>query len=289
MSNDSSVTVVAETGNLGFDGATLAGERAWRTLELTIEGDVAEVRLTRSDARNAITPAMMQELIDVARVLDSSRDVRAVVLSGDGPSFCAGIDLGVMASLGDRQKVDEAPPSYELAALGQRMIAALRTMRPITVTAVHGHAVGGGLLLMMVGDLRVIADDCQCWLPEVDLGTQLPWGGLPQLVAEVGPVVARDLVLTCRRFSGSEAVQMGLASRAVAASEVYPKAMELARRVARTSIAAADMTKKHVNAIMDSVGATTAFADAYAIAGAMEFNGSKQASGTAAIDPRNRS
>jgi enoyl-CoA hydratase/carnithine racemase len=269
--------------------ATSASERSWRTLTLTRDGGVAEVRLTRTDARNAIMPTMMQELIDVAGVLNASEDVRAVVLSGEGPSFCAGIDLGVMTSLGDDRDVDPTPPSYQLAALGQRMISALRMMRPITVTAVHGHAVGGGLLLMMVGDLRIIADDCQCWLPEADFGTPLPWGGLPQLVAEVGPVVARELVLTCRRFSGTEAVRMGLANRAVAASDVQFEAMQFARRIARTPVAAADLTKRHVRAVMDSMGATTAFADAYAIEGVMQFSGSRQASGHAAVDPRDRS
>ena len=263
--------------------------RPWHTLQLSRTGEIAEVSLARPESRNALIPEMMRELIEAAELLDQSQQVRTVVLSGEGPSFCAGIDLGVMNVLAeDETAQDAAPASYELAALGQRMMTALRTMRPITVAAVQGHAAGGGLLLMMACDLRIVADDAQFWLPDAAVGNPLPWGGLPHLVAEVGPVLARDLILTCRRFSGTEAVAMALANRAVPTTEVASAARDLARTLTEIPVAAADVTKRHVHAVVQTIGASTAFADAYVVAGSMRFDDSRRASAGAGIEPGDR-
>ena len=100
-------------------------------------------------------------------------------------------------------------PCAAQAPIGLRMADAIEQMHAVTIARIQGYAVGGGVVLAAVCDLRVAAEDAVFFIPEVDLGLPLAWGGIPRLVREIGPALTKDLVMTCRRFSPAEATAAG--------------------------------------------------------------------------------
>ncbi len=219
-------------------------------LKIDTAGPVARLTLTQPDRRNALSPALLGELIDAARDLDARPGVKVVILSGAGRSFCAGFDLDAFAA----QEADGR--ARETADLGRRMAEAVTAMRAITVAQVHGHCVGGGLVLAAACDLRVAADDTVFSIPEVELGIPLAWGGIPRLVREIGPAMTKELVLTCRPFTASEARALGFVNRVVPADGLAAEAEALGAQLAERSALTLSATKTHVNAAAEDLAST---------------------------------
>ncbi len=143
-------------------------------------------------------------------------------------------------------------------------------MRAITIAAIHGHCVGGAVVLAAACDLRVAADDAIFSIPEVDLGIPLAWGGIPRLVRELGPAVTRDLVLTCRPFDAAEAYALRFVQRCVPAPQLAAVADDLAHELARKAPIVLRQTKRHVAEVAEGLASTQgASADALALAEAL--------------------
>jgi enoyl-CoA hydratase/carnithine racemase len=122
--------------------------------------------------------------------------------------------------------------------------------------------VGGGLVLAAACDLRVAADDVNFFIPEVDLGIPLAWGGIPRLVREIGPALTKELVMTCRPFDAAEAKAAGFVNRVVPAANLDSAVEDLAEEVASRSRLAVLATKAHVNAVTSQmVGTGRAWSD----------------------------
>ena len=153
-------------------------------LHLEVRDGVALVRLQRAAKLNALTPALMRDVINLSTWLGEQASVRCVVLSGAGRAFCAGFDLGEL-------RVDENDDS-DPADLGRLFIDAWAAQPALTIAAVQGPCLGGGLLLAAACDLRVAGADAQFALPEIELGIPLAWGGIPRLVRLLGPTLALD-------------------------------------------------------------------------------------------------
>jgi enoyl-CoA hydratase/carnithine racemase len=170
------------------------------TLMLQIGGGVASVSLNRSYAMNALSPQLLGELAEALESLHERPDVQVVVLEGIGRAFSVGFDLRAMAGLLRDDGTLDVDAVQRSAALGQRVIEAVLGQRAVTVASAHGFAVGGGFLLLAACDLRIATHDLVCSVPEIDLGLPLMWGGVPLLMRELGPGLARDLILTGRRF-----------------------------------------------------------------------------------------
>ena len=165
---------------------------------------------------------MLSELARAAAWFDGRSEVDVVVLRGEGRAFCAGADLramGAASELNWRQR-------REAGQLGRRAMDALEQMRALTVAQVQGYAVGGGFLLMAACDLRVVAEDAVFFIPEVELGLPLAWGGVPRMVREIGPALTKELIITCRRFGPSEVAPM--VNRIVPAERLVETTLELA-------------------------------------------------------------
>ena len=141
----------------------------------------------------------------------------------------------------------------DTADLGRLAAEALTDVRPLTVAAIHGHCVGGGLVLAAACDIRVAADDARFSIPEVDLGIPLAWGGIPRLVRELGPAITKELVLTCRPFGADEALALRFLNRVVPADDVVATADALAAELASKPAFSLRATKTHVNAVMDDI------------------------------------
>ena len=169
-----------------------------------------------------------------------------MILSGRGRAFTAGADL---ASFGDAEANAGLSPR-DAADAGRRMAEAIEAMRAVTVAAIHGYCIGGGVVLAAACDLRVAADDTVFSIPEVDLGIPLAWGGIPRLVREIGPAMTRELVMTCRRFTAKEAKRLGFLNRVVPADDVMATAEGLASDLVAKSRLTLTATKDAVNAVL---------------------------------------
>ena len=218
----------------------------FETLRVEDDGPIGRLTLTRPDRLNALSGQTLRELAAAARWFDARPDVKVVVVGGEGRAFCAGFDLAGFTGGGGRADGDA----------GRRMVDAVTDMRAVTIARVQGYCVGGGLLLAAACDLRVAADDAVFSIPEVDLGIPLTWGGIPRLVRELGPTIAKELVLTCRRFGADEARAWRFLNRVVAPERLDAEVDELARSLAEKSALSLDVTKRHVNAVAEEMGST---------------------------------
>jgi enoyl-CoA hydratase/carnithine racemase len=158
------------------------------------------------------------------------------------------------------------------------MADAVEAMAAITVAKIHGHCVGGGVVLAAACDLRVAAEDTYFSIPEVDLGIPLAWGGIPRLVREMGPALTKELVLTCRPFSAGEAKAAGFLNRVVAADQLDQEVAALAELLTTKSSLTLRATKRHVDAVTaQMVGTARSWADADGLAAALHDPESREA------------
>jgi enoyl-CoA hydratase/carnithine racemase len=193
---------------------------------LTQDGAVARLTLERPEARNALSRAMADALEVALARLARADEVRAVVVAGRGRSFCAGADISEMPTL--------SPAEAEaLAARWQRIMDAFAALPQVTIAAVQGHALGGGLMLALAQDLRVAEASARFGLPEVTLGFN-PGYGIARLLDIAGGAHGRDLMLTARTVDAAEAHRMGLVTRVVPDGTLDTAADEMARDVARS-------------------------------------------------------
>ncbi len=236
--------------DLGEDAAMDAPELTTLRIDDGPGEGVATLVLARPDRLNALSRELLGELVHACHWLEERGDLKVVVVRGDGRAFSAGFDLGDFASGG------EGTTARDSADLGRRASEALTDIPQLTVAAIHGHCVGGGVVLAAACDLRVAADDVRFSIPEVDLGIPLAWGGIPRLVRELGPAVTKELVLTCRPFDASEAKALRFVNTVVARDGLDRAVAELAARLAAQPGFALRSTKQQVNAVTEEMAAT---------------------------------
>jgi enoyl-CoA hydratase/carnithine racemase len=228
------------------------------TIEARVSGARGDLVLNRPEKLNALDQRALIELVDAARWFDRQPEVKVVVVSGSGRSFSAGADVSGFAA--------EAPAPEQLRAgadTGRQMAEAIEAMGAVTVARIHGHCIGGAVVLAAACDLRVACDSAVFSIPEVDLGIPLAWGGIPRLVREIGPAMTRELVLTCRRFSAAEARELGLLNRVVAEEQLEDAVEELVTQLLEKSRLTLLATKRAVHAASEQMLSTTgAWSDA---------------------------
>lgn len=227
------------------------------TVTLELEPPLAWMVLSRPHKLNALDRETLAGIAAAARALDDATEIVVAVVRGEGSDFSAGADIRAAAA---------GPPEERLRAIresaeaGRAAIAGVRRMRPVTIALVHGRAIGGAFVLAAACDLRVVTENAEFWLPEVDLGIPVGWGGVAVMVDELGAQLARDLVLTCRRFSAGEAQRAGFVSRLVAPEDAETAARALALEIASKPHGAVTRSKRQ---FLDALeGSSTGAADA---------------------------
>lgn len=216
------------------------------SLQLHIEAGIGHLRLNRPARLNALSPELMREIIETSRWLATQQDLRVLVVAGEGRAFCAGVDL-------DGMRVTRESIDHQATDLGRQMIEALESVPAVTLAAVQGHCVGGGVLIAAACDLRIAADDVRFAIPEMDLGIPLTWGGVPRLIRLLGPAVAMELVLDCRPFDAAQALDWRFVNRVLPAAELQTGALEWARRLALHPLQALRETKRRFAAAADNL------------------------------------
>ena len=231
----------------------------FETLTVTTDGPIGRLTLDRPDKLNPLSTKTTREVAEAARWFDAEPGVKVVVVRGAGRAFSAGADL---SSFQGPQEVS----TREAADYGREMADALEGMRQLSVVGIQGWCVGGGLVLAAACDLRVAAEDARFSIPEVDLGIPLAWGGIPRLVREIGPALAKELVLTCRPFDAAEAKAAGFLNRIVPLEKLDDEVESLAANLATKASHPLFSTKRHVNAVTSQmVGTGRAWSDADAL------------------------
>ncbi|MDE0369611.1 MAG: enoyl-CoA hydratase/isomerase family protein [bacterium] len=182
----------------------------------------ATITIERPDTLNSLAASTLTALARAAAEVSARGDsLKVVLLRGRGRAFSSGLDLRML-------EPDCGVPVREIVRGGQTVMEAFDAIPAVTVAVLRGAVVGGGVVLASACDLRIAAEDTYFSLPEVELGVPVRWGGVPRLVRELGPSLARELMLTCRSFTAEEAKAAGFLTRVVPPAELDDAVRELA-------------------------------------------------------------
>ena len=225
-----------------------------RVIVETTDG-IAHVKLNRPDKRNALDGEMFRAIADAGEQLKAHDDVRAVVLSGEGKSFCAGLDLAMFSQLD--QPADAAHPGTiepsGITHLGQQVAWVWQELPVPVIAAVHGHALGGGLQIALGADIRIVHPDTQLSVREGHYGLVPDMTGTLFLSRLVRPDVAKELTFTARIFDGREAADLGLVTRL--SDDPVTEALALATEIAGRSSDAIRAAKRLFNRLANEAAA----------------------------------
>jgi enoyl-CoA hydratase/carnithine racemase len=205
------------------------------TVLYSVESGVALVTLNRPEAMNAWTPRLSDDLMLACGAADADDSVRVMVITGAGRAFCAGADLsaGESGFVGGTGSAEEGPRLWP------------NQVRKPVIAAINGHAIGVGITYPMLCDIRIVAEHAKIQYAMVRRGVIPELGSHVLLPRVIGFAKAAELMLTGRQFLGSEAAELGLATRAVSADRVLSEAMSIARDiVANVAPVSAALAKK---------------------------------------------
>lgn len=245
---------------------------------ISLDRGVADVRFNRPDKRNALDSEQFLAIAEAGERLKSEPGLRCVVLSGEGASFCAGLDFSTFQSMagGDGPKVGAGgegargnPAAMEegrITHLGQQVAWVWQELAVPVIAAVHGHALGGGIQIALGADIRIVHPATQLSVREVFWGLIPDMTGTLVLSRLVRPDVAKELTFTARVFSGEEAYALGLATRL--SETPREDALEMARTIAGCSPDAVRGAKALFNRLAND-GAAEQFAEERRVIGSL--------------------
>ncbi len=218
------------------------------TAELLIddEGAVRVLRLNRPERRNALNHALSAALLQALRDADAADGVRCVVLTGNGPAFCAGADIAEFAQL----TPDQAERVAQRAELTMQLHLAVPRLSKPVIAAINGAAMGGGAGLAIACDLALAARSARLGYPEVRHGIVAAIV-LPNLVRQVGRKAAFELVATGEAIGAERALALGMVNAVHDDAVLLPEAMRLAAQLASRSADAMSTTKQVFHAVAD--------------------------------------
>jgi enoyl-CoA hydratase/carnithine racemase len=224
---------------------------------IAVTDGVADVRLNRPDKMNALDPAMFDALIAALDRLAGMPGLRAVVLSGEGRAFCAGLDMASMAAGGSG--MDLVTRSHGVANRVQQVAWGWRALPVPVIAAVHGVAFGGGFQIMSGADIRIGRADARFSIRELHWGIVPDMGGIALWRTLARDDVLRELTYTAREFDGEEAVRLGFVTRL--ADDPHAEAMAMARGIAGRNPNAIRAAKRLFNLAADADAVTVLAAE----------------------------
>jgi enoyl-CoA hydratase len=206
----------------------LKGGVSVSSVQFRKEGKVAVLTLTHPPA-NALSSAVINDLSDCFDQIENDRDVKAVLIHGEGRFFSAGADIKEFT------QVPDGASFSTLSKRGQDLFSRIESFHKPVIAAIHGAALGGGLELAMGCHIRIVEEGAKLGLPELQLGLIPGFAGTQRLPRLVGVPKATEMMLTSEPISAEEAVRWGLANRMVEAGNVFDEALNLAGKVAEKS------------------------------------------------------
>lgn len=228
-------------------------------LQMEERGPIALVRLNRPEARNALSGALMRELIGVADTLRDRADIHIVILAGARDYFSAGADLKDPARAA-RAKATLLERRRDLT-IGPELCRAWERLEQITIVAIEGYCVGGAVALAAACDFRIAGAGASLRLPEIPLGMNMSWGALPRLTSLIGPARAKRFVLFGESVAGQDALRWGLIDELAPEGGAEAAAWAWAAKLADLPPLALRITKEAINAAQAALHPVSAFAD----------------------------
>ena len=230
----------------------------YECFEVTIDNNVAHIRLIRPEKRNSITTEFWEELPEIVADIDNNSKARVVVISSTGPHFCAGLDISSFGSVGEKKPSAQEEKTQRNAAFYhnvlhlQNSFSCLETARIPVIACIQGGAIGGGVDLAVACDMRYATEDAFLTIQETNIGMTADVGTFPRLVKLIPEGFVREMAYTGRRVDSNEAHRIGLVNA------VYPdqatmleEVMKVARQIASKAPLAVYGCKKMINYARD--------------------------------------
>jgi enoyl-CoA hydratase/carnithine racemase len=219
---------------------------------VNVEDGVADVRLNRPEKLNALDNEMFGAIVNAGESLKQMSEVRAVVLSGEGRSFCAGLDFAsfqqiAAADSADAVEATTRPDEDRMTHLGQQAAWVWQEIEVPVIGAITGHALGAGFQIALGPDIRLVHPETKMSVLEIRWGLVPDMGASVLLPPLVGMDVAKELYFTGKMLSGTEAAALGVATRT--SDDPHAEAMELASEIAQKSPDAIRLMKKMLNGV----------------------------------------
>ncbi len=212
----------------------------YHTIQLDVTGPVATLTFQRPEKLNALNAEMVQETTHALKALQTQPEVRVLMLTGQGRAFIAGADV--------RQFLEfDSVRAYEFARQAQELVNLLEALPIPVMAAVNGFALGGGCEVAMACDLIYASEKATFGQPEINLGLMPGIGGSQRLARLVGKGLAKDLCLTGRALTASEALSLGLVARVFPPEALLPECRRIADELAGKSRFALQQIKRVIN------------------------------------------
>ena len=224
------------------------------------DGRIAVVRFDRGDGINALSPEAMRQLTSVARSFEDDAETSVVVLTGSAKTFSAGFDL--KDAEGRARKTMDLGALRRSLKVGPRLTRAWQEMEQVTIGAIEGFCIGGGVALAVALDFRVMAANAHMRVPEIALGMNMSWQSVPRMLHLMGPARTKQAVIVAdERISAQQAREWGLVEEVAEPGKAFEAAMALAEKIARQPPISVAMTKLTVNRLTHALDDLAAHMD----------------------------
>lgn len=197
---------------------------------ITREGRIATVRFDRGHDMNPLSTELMAELTRAAQSFEGDTETSVIILTGNANNFTAGFDLKDPAA--KARITAGVMERREMLRVGPRMSAAWEKLEPMTLVAVEGYCIGGGVALSVACDMRIAARDAIFWVPEIRNGMNMSWQSVPRMVNLMGPARTKQLCIIADKISAETAQRWGLVEEIAEPGGAYALALEYAQKIA---------------------------------------------------------
>ncbi len=215
----------------------------FETLSLSQEKGILYIKLNRPEKRNAITPQMLDELDRCLTEVATEDSIGAVILSGEGKAFCAGMDLSELGRVAGTGSQDFRRSLRKL----QRAFSEIEYLEKAVIAAIHGYAIGAGFEMALACDLRIASQETTFTIPEVSLGVIPDLGGNQRLPRIVGVGRAKELILTGKTISALDAEHIGLVNKVVPLEDLQNTARTWAEDIINNGPLAVGLAKRNID------------------------------------------
>ncbi len=212
----------------------------YENIKYEVRENIGYVTINRPKAMNALNMDVLNELYDVFTKIEQEKDIRAVILTGEGKAFVAGADIAQMHQL-------NALEGREMMIMGHKVMNLIENNEKPVIAAVNGFALGGGCELAMACDIRIASEKAKFAQPEVGLGIIPGFGGTQRLTRLVGKGMAKYMILTTEMIKADEAHRIGLVEKVVAPEDLLAEAEKVAKTIAVKAPIAIATAKSAIN------------------------------------------
>ena len=228
-------------------------------LKLDHRGRVLTVTFNSGNKVNSLNTALMRELTQLAHELQDDSELNAIILTGQETIFSGGMDLKD-PELANAKNLTLAE-QRKLVQVGPKMCAAWEALEPVTIVAIEGWCIGGGMALASACDWRVAAQNASLYVPELKLGMNMSWQSVPRFVNLIGPAKTKQLLLLAEPLDAPTAQKWGLVDHLTPTGQALSKANELAEKLTAIPPIPLRMTKKAINVSANALNDATSFMD----------------------------